>query len=222
MRYSFFSLFLISLTCCAVPQNNHILNTRVESNLPTSEALTFLTVEFSRELLSKHRLSLYNTSVCYSDGEIKTLRLDYISQASVELKEGRDVLVDVVEGYLDRINSDPDLSLAFSNTPVTVENLDIHITYQSYFNKYVDFEYLAYIILERGISFFYSSELNMDYTDYWMKKIEPYYRTFQISNFQRDIELSYKKDSIQSNEILSNDRLYDKSHANPRMIPTGY
>lgn len=223
MRYSSLGLFfLIALTCCAAPQDSVITVPRVRENLPTSEDLTLLTIDFSRELLNKHRLVLYDTAITYEDRGIKKLRLDYISQASVELKEGRDVIVDVAEGFLDRINSHPSLNGAFIDGPANVENLDIHITYQSFFNKYVDNEYLAYIILERGMSFFYSSELNMDYTDYWTKKIEPYFRTLQISNFQRDVELSYKPTVNESEEILSGDRLYDRSVDNLKKVHDNY
>lgn len=210
--YSFALLFLLS---GCISKNATTFVPRIEENIPLSEDLTALAIEFSRELESPYRLYYYDSQVYFNEG-ISKFRIDYISQDSKEIREGRDVIVDVVEGFLDRINAHPTLSTSFTNFPVTVENLEIHISYQSYFNKYVDLEYLAYIIVDKGWTFFFGSELNMDYTDIWTKRIEPYYKTLQISNYQRAIEIPYKMEKESKAEsILRSDRLFDHSTEEP-------
>lgn len=180
---------------------------------PDTEEITRVVITFARDLEEDYDLFLYNShAVIDESGTIKKVRIDFTSQMSIELCEARAMLVDVVEGYLERFRDHSILRGVFGHRPVSIEDLEIHITFESYFNKYVDPTYTAYIILENGMSFFYNSELNAPYTDIWMQKVEPYFKTKQIVTFRREAEIPYEKhDETLEERLLDEERLYIKS-----------
>lgn len=198
---------LIFITGCTPKKPERI--TRCPYNAD-SELLTEQIINFSRELRDSHSLFLYDSRVIIDNGVFKKIHIDYTSQRSIELCEAREVLVDIVEGLMDRIRNHVELRSAFGNRPVTPQDFDIQVTYQSYHNKYVDPTYMAYILLQDSWSFFYSSELNMAFTDVWMQKVEPYYKTKQFVRFSREAEESYLDvgDEKKDEKALENDRLY--------------
>ncbi len=197
---------LILITGCTPKKPNPL--TRCGYNAD-SELLTEQIITFSRELKDTHSLFLYDSRVVF-DGKIKKVRIDYTSQRSVELCEAREILVDITEGMIDRIRNHVELRSAFNNRPITPQDFEIHVTFESYHNKYVDPSYMAYIILENSWSFFYSSELNMAFTDIWMQKVEPYYKTKQFVRFSREAEASYLDvgDETPEQKALDEERMY--------------
>lgn len=173
---------------------------------PDTEDVTEVVITYARDLRDSHELFLYN-SLAYYDGDILKVRIDFTSQMSVELCEAREILYDVVEGYVERFRDHMNLRGAFANHPITYKDLEIHITFESYFNKFVDPAYMAYIILEKGTSFFYSSELNIDYTDKWLQKVEPYFKTRQFVRFSREAE-EFHKNEEEEKTSLEEERFY--------------
>lgn len=176
---------------------------------PESEEITNIIISVSRELQEEHDLFLYDSRVIF-DEKIKKIRIDYTSQQSVELCEAREILVDIVDKMNERLNGHATLRAAFSHRPSSYRDLEIHVTFESFFNKFVDPSYMAYIILENGWSFFYSSELNISYTDVWMQKVEPFYKTQQFVKFSREAEIPYTDSSEKEKDqkVLDEERLY--------------
>lgn len=175
---------------------------------PETEDVTHIVINYARDLEEQYGLFLYDSRVIF-DEKIRKIRIDFTSQASIDLCEAREWLVDVVEGYVDRFREHAVLRSKFHNRPVSYEDLEIHINFESYFNKYVDPTYTAYIILQDGRSFFYGSELNIAYTDLWMQKVEPYFKTRQIVVFRREAELPYKEaKEAKKHGFLSEERVY--------------
>lgn len=205
MRLSFLTLLLaIAVTSCVVKAKPV---QRCPTYHPDTEEISKIVIEYGREIEEKLGLFLYN-SHCVFDDKVKKIRVDFTSQASVELCQGRQVLVDVVEGYLKRLKDHSVLRKKFNNRPISAEDLEIHITYQSFFNKYVDPEYLAYIIMENGTSYFYSSELNIPHTDVWMQKVEPYYKTKQFTTIKSQAEVPYTENEEEGGSSLQEERYF--------------
>jgi hypothetical protein len=69
--------------------------------------------------------------------------MDFTSQDLLDVNEARRVMVETVEGFLGRLNNDPEIAIAFNNVPFTFENLYVSIEYESYFGQYVDPLYVA-------------------------------------------------------------------------------
>jgi len=218
MRLSFLGLILVlvlSSTSCTPRRSGDsrlpgasTKRLRCPEGSVDSSEVSKIAIEFGRELEDEHRLFLYNSWVTFN-GDIKKIRIDFTSQANIELCEAREVLVDVIEGYLARLQDHAVVRNYFSNAPITEKDLDIHITYKSFFNKFVDPGYISYIILEDGWSYFYSGELNDPYTDIWMQKVEPYSKTRQFVMFRRDAEAPYiEKKNLPKKTTLGEDRFF--------------
>ncbi|MEC7838616.1 MAG: hypothetical protein VX777_01100 [Chlamydiota bacterium] len=196
MRLSFLGLILVLfLSSSCTPRtaaNSQMVGSgarrlRCPEGAVDSSEVSRIAIEYGRELEEEHRLFLYNSWITF-DGDIKKVRIDFTSQASIELCEAREVLFDVVEGYLNRLQGNAIVRNYFRDSPITAKDIDIHITYQSFFNKYADPGYISYIILEDGWSYFYTAELDEAYTDIWMQKVEPYSKTRQFVTFRREAE----------------------------------
>lgn len=183
--------------------------TQCEEN-PVGAKISEIVILFSKNLEETHKLFLYNSRAIF-DGTIKKIRVDYTSQKSVELCEAREILVDIVEGLLSLF--DAELFWAFKDGTVTPQELEIHVNFTSYFNKYVDPSYTSYIILQNSESFFYTSELDYPFTDAWMQKVEPYYKTKQFVTFSREAECVHKEEGDENTKkkIWENERFYPRS-----------
>ena len=158
------------------------------SGIIEDEAITRIVLAYSRELKTKYKLKLHDAVTYYSDevGMYK-LRLDFTTMQIVELCEARFLLVDIVEGFLSRINNNILLRGDLSHRPFSPMNLEIHVTFESFYVLHVDPMYIGFIILEEGTSFFYNAELDDRLSEYWHKRIEPYHKTLQIVNIERQL-----------------------------------
>lgn len=211
--YSILAILFFITGCVPREPRNKNFNPlpRCEEN-PYSEQISEAIISYSEELADTHELFLYNSRVVF-EGDVRTIRVDYTSQGSVELCEAREILVDIVEGLLERFNANPLAQSAFNDDAATSDDIEIHVTFQSYFNKFVDPTYTAYIILQKGTSFFYSSELDFPFTEIWMQKVEPYHKTKQLVDIKRRADSSYKEMKLKKNakpKALEGDRLYPK------------
>lgn len=206
MRLGFIWMFCFLAFLGCTPKPATLVRTQYS---PETEDVTRIVITYARELEEKYGLFLYDSRVLFDD-KINKVRIDFTSQKSIMLCEAREWLVDVVEGYVHQFREDSILRTKFHNRPISYEDLEIHITFESYFNRYVDPTYTAYIILENGWSYFYGSELNIAYTDLWMQKVEPYFKTRQFVYYSREAEIPYEeaKEQEKRDKLLSDERVY--------------
>jgi hypothetical protein len=141
-------------------------------------------IAHSQDLEQKHGFVLENAKTCFTEqGKIERVRLHYTSQEIVEMEEARDHLVEAVDGLLEKINQDPILRARLASYPFQPQNLEVHITYQSFYGRFIDPYKVAHAIQEKGVSFFYNAELDGRNSDYWGKRVEPYYKTRRFSRY---------------------------------------
>lgn len=146
--------------------------------------------EYVTELKYDHRLHLENALVCF-DGESK-IRLQFITQHILELCDARALLVDVVEGLLDRLNYSKDASASLSPYPLTADQIEISIDFESFYGIYDDPFYIGYVALEQGMSYFYAFNLKNKKLDIWNSRSEPYFKSLSFVKFQRAGEEKYE------------------------------
>lgn len=188
----FFSVLL--LTGCMYGDRTFYGPYRWEHRIET-EAMSEIVICFAGELNHKHQLRLEDSRmVVNDDNKITGLELEFTSMSSIELCPAREVLFDVVEGYLERINGNEELAEWLANGSFTYYDLDITIYFENYHNLYVDPMYIAWILLQDGTSFFYNSELEWRLSDYWQKRIEPYYKTREFAKYQRICRERYREE----------------------------
>lgn len=155
-----------------------------------SDDLTWTVEQVAAELKYDRRLHLENAMFCNGvDGPI--LHLEFITQSILELCDARQMLVDVVERFLYRLNSNY-LDPSFKPEPFTANNLEIYINFESYYVLYVDRFYIGWVVLEDGEAFYYASTLKNNKLAFWHAHVEPYFKSKSIAMAQIEAEKHYR------------------------------
>lgn len=155
------------------------------------EPMSRTLITYANEL--RHELGLrFEDSNIYYDEFVKGVRIIFSTQAILELKEAREVVVDVVEGLLKRMNADPVIASQFECGFMSVDQVELYISFESYFNEYVDQEYIGWVSLIDGITRFYAGIIKDPYIDFWHARTEPYSKSLQFVTFEREAESAYE------------------------------
>ncbi len=180
MRALLFAMMLLMITACkpCLPPDGYIPG---GPDIPELEAVV---VTYGDELLREKRLYLRCATAGYDDDSIRNITMNFRTQAIMDLDEGRDLLVYLVEGLLARVNENESLSWDLHSYPFDPTNLKIEIEFESYYTVYVDEDNLGRITLDKGIVNFYShTALNPDYANY-RQRSEPYVKTLHFSKYK--------------------------------------
>ena len=134
----------------------------------------------------KH-LRLEDSKVWYND-QIHTIHMEFTSQDILEIREARMLLVDLIEGLLAELNRNPIIAPEFIQYPLAPENLEIYIDFESNHGLYVDPFYVGWLKLESGQTTFYAFDLKYKGTNLWNFRIEPYFKSRELTVFERESE----------------------------------
>lgn len=165
-----------------------------------NETVMWAVLPFAINLQHEKKLHLED-SVAYYGGDgtyIDKIKLIFSSQSILEFREARDLLVDITDSFLIAINEDPTLGPLVNSFPLTSDNLEICIKFESYLGLYVDEIYVHWILLQDGWSHFYAFDLTNEYNiwdrdcECWHHRTEPFYKSRQIVTIQRAAEEEYK------------------------------
>jgi hypothetical protein len=137
-------------------------------------------------------LRLEDSRVFYND-TINTVRLEFISQDVLEVREARFLLVDVVEGLLAELNKNPVLAPQFVTYPLTPEQLEIYINFESFHGIYVDPYYVGYIMLEAGEATYWAFTTKENGRNLWDFRTEPYEKSREFTVYEREAENMFKE-----------------------------
>lgn len=197
MRFIFLLLLASALTSCSLVPD-WIAPTPPWERIPKAppvihtEESTSVVQRFAVEMAHVNNLHLERAKTCYDDDGITTIQMEFITQDLIELCEARELIVDMTEDFLAKLNQDTILGPEFSTFPLRPENLEIYIVYESYFGKYIDPRYIYWISLEGGTVTFYTWELEYDDNRCWKCKREAYGTSREIVVYQRAAEEEYK------------------------------
>lgn len=188
----FFIVILSSCGCPGIPTKKCLD--------PVERGLWVKTVDvepISAELINyavklRHEFGLrFEDSNIYYDEFVDRIRIIFSTQAILELKEGRELAVDVMEGLLERLNSNGAIASQFEFGEVLPEHIELYLAFESYFNTYVDQEYIGWISIYDGLAHYYSATLKYPYSDYWHGRTEPYYKSLEYVTYEREAESAY-------------------------------
>lgn len=205
------------LTGCAVPE--WIAPFPPEKRAPKvepvihSEEATSVVQRFAAEMKHKNKLHLERAKTCFNDLGITTIQMEFITQDLVELCEARELIVDMTENFLGKLNQDTILGPELAQFPMRPENLEIYIVYESYFGKYVDPRYIYWICLEEGTVSFYTWELRYDDNQCWKCKKESYGTSREIVLYEREAEREYKDMNPPKKSAFGSERYYPPEDA---------
>jgi hypothetical protein len=162
--------------------------------------------DVAREIIIWSTQLKYQRHLYYQDGCIVAsdhgyiLRLKYISQDALELEEARELIVDATEGLIEHLSK--------TSFPVTIDNLEIVIDFQSYQGLYVDPYYVGYIWLENGITHIFAFDTKDRDLDFWDSRVEAYANTKNFVQYHREAEKIFEEHyKIPKKKYLMEDRL---------------
>ncbi len=157
-----------------------------------TDDLSELVWDYVEGLKHEQRLFFENASVVAGPLE-SILRLEFSTQSLLEMGEARIMLVDLVEGLLQRINSSR-VSYNLRPLPFTANQLEVYIDFQSYYAEYVDENMIGWVVLEGGMAYYYAWSLKDHRLDLWNARSEPYEKSRSFAKFNKQAQSKYKQE----------------------------
>jgi hypothetical protein len=174
-----------------------------------SSQATSIIQDFSVEMEKKHKLHMQQAKTYY-DGGIHAMQLEFISQNIIGMCEARKLIVEMVENLLGKLNQDPILAKDIANYPFRPSNLEIYITFESYFGKYVDPFYVRWICMEDGTVDYYEFDLDDNTKNKWHARHEAYATSREIVVYQLEAERKYEEVNNPKVNVFGNQRYFPK------------
>lgn len=191
MKYSFLAyLFLITLASCASilptprPVDDKVLV------FDQNEELSRIVWDYVTQLKYQKRLHIEHSYVGISPDR-SSFTLQFTTQHILELCDARQLLVDVVEGLLKRLNNSS-IANELGPAPITASQLVIDIEFESFYGVYFDPFYIGRIKLIDGMSYFYAFTIKDQKLDKWNSHYEAYFQSKLFADKQREAEAKYK------------------------------
>jgi hypothetical protein len=183
----------------------------VDESIPVihCEEVTSVVQELAVEMKYNKGLFLEDSKVYFEDG-INTIQIEFSSQNLLTLCESRELIVDVVETLLTKLNQNIILGPEFANFPFTADNLEMYITFESYLGRYIDPFYTAWIGLEDGKVYFYTFELKDNTKSCWSSRTEVYAKSREIVVYERQAEQKYRDNNRSKRDIFGGRRYFQE------------
>lgn len=187
MRYVFILITAFFLTSCIARPAVGPNYKRIDS-----EEVTWLVQNINAKWRDKYALQLDDSNVYYGEG-INTLRFEITTGNIMSVCSARDLLVDVVEDILEAFNRDPILIGQFTSYPLTANDLEVFINVDSFYVEYDDPFSVGWIKLWDGLVRYYAGDIKDHRMYCWHVRIEPYFKSREISRLGIAAEENYEK-----------------------------
>jgi hypothetical protein len=188
MRFASLLALFLSLTSCNMYRSSGKLTPQISIH---SEDVTSVIQRFAVEAKYDHHLRLEHADTCYSENGITTIQVQFTSQDLLEMCEARELIVDLTENILAKLNQNSTLGQDFADFPFRPSNLEIYIIFDSYFGRYVNPLYITWICMEDGQIAYYTFELLYSENTCWHARRESYATSREIVVYQREAEREY-------------------------------
>ncbi len=189
--YHLFFLALTLLVVCNCSPKKYEIDQEWTKKIDSPE-LTYAIQHYLSYLRHEKHLRLEDTRIYYNSS-INTIRMEFTSQDILELREARFLIVDLVEGLLAELNRNPILGPQFITYPLTADQLEIYISYDSFYGLIQDPYFVGYIQLEEGIVTYYAFDTKYTNQTAWSKRKEPYFKTRELAIYEREAEEMFKE-----------------------------
>lgn len=153
----------------------------------------------------ERRLKLEN-SLVYYDGCVTKIRLDFSTMALLELCEARELLVDIVEDFLKRINSDSIITSRLCDRYLTPDHLQIEIDFKSWMGKLMDLDYIGWVSLKGGCASYYAFDMRTNQLDWWHRRSESYPESRAVVINMREAEKEWQEQQKIAPSALDDER----------------
>lgn len=186
-------VFILSGCCCGggndcPPEESAPLFKKIDS-----EEFSWITAQLEVKWRKELFLDLEDSNVYYGNN-VHTLRYEFTTMKILDIKQARELLVDVVEDILDGVNRNPIIASELQSYPFTPEDLEIYIDFKSFYNIYVDPYKVGFISLENGQAKYWAADVKDNRLYSWHSRIEPYFRSREMVQLSRAAEEIYDED----------------------------
>lgn len=182
-------LFVLLLGGCAYPPPPQPYTTA--QSIP---AIEYAVIGYGNEMERDEKLFLLDGRACFDTNGFLTIVLHFRSQLLVDVCDGRDLVVRLVEGFLRRINTDETLVCAMNPYPLTADRIKINIEFESFYARFIDPLYMGRIAVEHGIVYYFSYDALDRDTMYWKQRVETYDKALRFSHFRNEDLNQFPKD----------------------------
>lgn len=155
---------------------------------------------YGTELRCTKKLTLCS-SCALVDGKVDKLRLEFISQQLFDLQQARELLVDVVEGLIPRVNFNVALATSMDHRPFTPNDVEIIIRFESFYGYFTDSNFTGRIDLKNGSVTYSSFALYNSDRDPWHCKTEAYTLSRQLVTIDRSARFPYSNETCEGPEF---------------------
>ena len=159
--------------------------------MPGIPAVEYAVISYGNEVERESKLFLLDSRAYFTVDGIFHICLHFRTQRLVDVCDGRDLIVQLVEGFLKRINSDSTVCGTIRPFPLTADHLKINIEFESFFGRYIDPLYMGRILLENGFVFYYSHDALDKDTVRWKQRVETYEKPFALAVSATKISCKY-------------------------------
>lgn len=158
-------------------------------------AYSAVIIPYAMELERTRRVRFEDSKIYQvDDGKgVRWVRLYLSSQLILDVCESRELLVDVVEGLLERLNADPAITSSFAHNPITASDLEIYIALDSFFVEYDNPTFIAWISLVDGDVRIIDGALKDFHKDFWNSRVEPYWKSHDFVMIARAARVELDK-----------------------------
>lgn len=148
--------------------------------------------EYLAYLRHEKHLRLEDSSIWY-DSSVNKVRMEFISQDILEVREARFLIVDLVEGLLAELNRNPIIAPQLATYPLTADFLEIYINFESFHGIYVDPYYVGRLELIDGQVTFTAFDAKAPGMNKWNFRTEPYAKSREFTVYEREAEKLFKQ-----------------------------
>jgi|GEM_PF-7005409 len=154
--------------------------------------------EISREVYAlttrlayEKRLRFEDSTTYYGD-HIESIRLVLSTQQLIDIPEARELVVDIMEELLQRLNSNPIIMSNTFDPPLKVEQIELLIGFESYGGLYIDPFYIGCVRVVGGQVFFEDFEVRDLEKDWWHYRNEPYWMSLMFVQNAQEADKVYR------------------------------
>ncbi len=158
-----------------------------------SEEMSRIIINFSTKMKIDKHLELEDSWAAYDD-YITKICLQYSSQRLLTVYDARLLMVELVEEFLYRLNNNTIVGFELDHFPFTADDLDVKITFESFYGRYIDELYIGLAWLQAGCVHFYAfdrKDLSLNGIDWDHHRFEPYSKSRELALIKRQADLPY-------------------------------
>lgn len=157
--------------------------------------LSKLVINYSTQMKVENHLDLEDSYAAYEDN-VKKIVLRYSSQRLLTLYEARLMIVELVDGFLERLNYNSFVSSDLDHFPFTPDDLDVRINFESYYGKYCDEQYIGIIWLQDGCVYYYAFDRKDLKVDWDHDRLEPYTKSRELALIKKEADAPFVEEKV--------------------------